>query len=72
MARADDHYREDWRMKCPYYCKEGDIEIRCLGIIGTHVTHTFSTKADKNEHKYDFCNGTYMGCPVYQMLWEEM
>lgn len=66
MARAQDHFREDWRMKCPYYRKEAPREIRCVGVIGTHTTNTFANKEDMRYHKDNFCNGLYMGCPVYQ------
>ena len=27
-------YREDVYVKCPYYCKERALDIRCKGMIG--------------------------------------
>ena len=70
MAKAY-HYREDWRMKCPYYRKESTAEIRCAGVIGTHTTNSFANGNDKRYHKDNFCNSVYMGCPLYQALAEE-
>lgn len=61
-------YREDWRMKCPFYRKESPTEIKCAGIVGTHTTNTFRTKEEKREHKYDFCNGNFFACPLYQAI----
>ena len=48
-------YREDAYVKCPYYCKERALDIRCKGMIGLHTTHDFASKADKEAYKRDFC-----------------
>lgn len=58
-------YREDAYVKCPYYCKERALDIRCKGMIGLHTTHDFATKADKEAYKRDFCLTLYTSCPLY-------
>lgn len=65
MSRSDDYFFEDWRTVCPFYRKEGPIEIRCAGLIGTHTTEMFANGAAKKYHKDNFCNSIYNGCPIF-------
>ena len=53
---------------CNYYRKESSIEIKCLGLCGTHTCNVFKTKADKESFKADFCNGFYWNCPLHIAL----
>lgn len=59
---------EDSYVLCPFYHKDGAIEIRCDGICGRLTTHIFRDKREKEEFKADFCNGNWYGCPLYQAL----
>ena len=64
-------YKEDEYVLCPFYCKESPIEVKCLGIYGTHTITVFRSKREKNDHKYDFCCGNYAACVYYQTLEEQ-
>lgn len=61
-------YQKDETVPCKYYRKESAIEIKCLGLCGTHTCNVFRTKADKMEYKADFCRGLYWNCPLYIAL----
>ena len=70
--RSGKRFKEDWRVRCPFYRKESPTEIRCAGLCGTHTTNTFRNRLEKEEHKYDFCNGIYTSCPLYIAIDENM
>lgn len=61
-------YKEDAYVKCPCYHKESPTEIRCDGIVGVLNTASFRTRKEKEAHKYDFCDGLYKACPIYQTI----
>lgn len=59
-------YKEDSYVECPFYINESPTEIKCEGIVGSHLVNVFKTREKKEEHKYDFCRGNYAACPIYQ------
>lgn len=61
-------YKEDAYVQCPYYRKEALTDVRCEGMCGSHTTHTFKTKKDKQEFKENFCSGFYWNCPCFITL----
>lgn len=65
-------FKEDKQVTCPYYHKEGAIEIICDGVVGCSTTSSFKTKADKEDFKYDFCKSCYQGCPICIELEKEI
>lgn len=65
-------YNEDSYVRCPFYCKESSLDIRCDGIIGNHTTSDFTSVADKQAYKDDFCCGLFQSCMIYQMLEEKL
>jgi len=58
------HYRQDAYVLCPYYCKEAPVEIKCLGICGSHTVNIFESRKAKVDFKEDFCCGNYKACPL--------
>ena len=60
--------KEDVYVMCPFYHKDSPIEIRCDPLAGMLTTLMFHNKREKEEHMEDFCNGSYMACPLYQAL----
>lgn len=61
---SNNYYRENDEAKCPYYRKESPIEVKCLGICGTHSIQVFKNKKEKESYMYDFCCSDYwMNCP---------
>ena len=61
-------YHKDRYVACKYYRKESAIEIKCLGLCGTHTCNVFKTKDEKSEYKTEFCKGYYWNCPLYIAL----
>ena len=61
-------FHRDESVACKYYRKESSIAIKCLGLCGTHTCNYFQNKADKTDHKFDFCKGCYWNCPLYIAL----
>lgn len=61
-------FKQDAYAKCPYYCKETPVEVKCVGICGDHTLHHFQSSAAKSEYKADFCQGFYWNCPCYIAL----
>lgn len=62
---------------CPFFYRETATEIKCkdigdraggAGLIGEATVSCFATKADKDDHKADFCNGCCQGCEVYRAM----
>lgn len=60
---------------CPFFYRETGTEIKCkdtgdlaggMGLVGEGTVSCFACKQDKDDHKADFCNGTYQGCEVYR------
>lgn len=66
-------FKADEYVRCPYYCKESSIDIRCAGIIGIHTTSDFPSRKAKEEYKAEYCctYGFYQGCPIYISLAED-
>ena len=64
-------YRQDSYVRCPYYCKESPIDIKCVGICGSHTINEFSSGREKIAWKEDFCIGNYQGCPLCISLIED-
>lgn len=64
-------YKEDEYVKCPYYCKETSIDIKCKGICGTHSVQNFSSGSEKQDFKEDFCIGFYWNCSQFRALIED-
>ena len=65
-------FREDDYVRCPFYTKETPIEVRCVGYYGEHDTRSFRSKAEKEDHKEDFCCGNFYACVHYQELEERL
>lgn len=65
------HYKQDSYVVCPYYCKEAPVEIKCVGICGTHTLSIFANSKKKDDHKADFCCGNYHACPIAINLYED-
>lgn len=61
-------FKQDSYVRCPYYCKETQIEVKCMGMCGEHTVHTFKSIAEKQDFKEDFCTGCYYNCPCYIAL----
>lgn len=70
-------YNKNLYVKCPCFYRETSMEIKCkdigdkrggIGLAGESTVSCFGTKADKDNHKDDFCNGCYQGCEVYIAL----
>jgi len=66
-----DHYKEDPFVLCPYYRKEAPIEIKCVGLCGSHTINIFESGAAKRDFKEDFCCAFYHNCPLYIGLVED-
>jgi len=64
-------YKEDPYVLCPYYRKEAPIEIKCVGICGTHTLNIFESGKAKRDFKEDFCQALYKNCPLYIALEED-
>jgi hypothetical protein len=65
------HYWSNNYIKCPCYHKESADEVRCDGLCGDLTTQHFQNGKAKDDWYYDFCNGNYRGCPMYQALAED-
>lgn len=59
---------------CPFFYRETSTEIKCrdtgeraggAGLVGESTVTCFATKADKDEHKANFCNSMCQGCEIY-------
>lgn len=61
-------YKQDDYVKCPYYCKESPVDVKCIGICGTHTIQCFESGKAKESYKEDFCIGYYWNCPCYIAL----
>lgn len=70
-------YIRNPHIKCPCFYREASLEIKCkdtgdngggVGLAGESTVTCFSTKADKDSYRYDFCNGCYQGCEIYRAM----
>lgn len=60
-------FKEDSYVKCPYYCKDDSIHIKCKGICGSHSIQEFlGGKAEKESFEDDFCRDMYWNCSQYR------
>lgn len=64
-------YKEDEYVRCPYYRKESNTELKCVGICGDYTINYFQRVSDKQDYKDDFCVGYYWNCPLYRSLEED-
>ena len=67
--KQKDHYFAE----CPFYKKDGGLEIRCEGIDETsRLLQQFRTKTDKANYMSSYCcTQFYCACRIYTMLDEK-
>lgn len=65
---------EDLSVICPIYKKEVKINsytqrISCQGWDeNTTISVTFGSSAMYKNHKYSYCKGNFVKCPVFKLL----
>lgn len=55
---------------CPFFCKSGDMRIKCEGFCEEVVKLTleFETKKQRQEYEVNFCNcKCWRGCCIAKM-----
>lgn len=54
---------------CPFYVTNGDMDIRCEGVISrTRCTSRFPSKAEKERHMDRYCRNEYAACRLSRVL----
>lgn len=57
---------------CPFYVTNGELEIRCEGVISrTRCNSKFPNKAAKENHMDRFCRDDYRRCRLCRTLEEK-
>ena len=52
MGKKTRHYTEDEFVLCPYYLREDPIQVKCVGICGTHTINVFGSSKEKEDFKF--------------------
>lgn len=63
-----DYKNLDVYVKCPFYLRNGAVNIVCEGINSNVVSHQFETVEAKGRYLGQFCCVDYKKCPYYQAL----
>ena len=64
----DRRYKEDEYVVCPFYKREGDLEIKCEGIVSDVLTNRFKNAKQKENHKEQCCMNNYGACSICKVL----